>query len=144
MITSLISSISGAFHALVCIPYERHVISEIHGHTEGKGVFDDAKNTQLHESAKKMSDGGANKSLENVYDYIREKLHQIEALSEAIDQRDKYHAMRTKAQDKHKSEKHDLDKVKAGKFTMKTLFSKKTSKEDEISEISKNISSVAI
>jgi len=129
-----------AFHEKVGVPYERHVISEIHGHTQGKSLFDDPSNPQLDEAAKKMAESATRKSLENIYEYIREKLLQIEALSEAIDQRDKYHAMRSKAQDKHKSETEDLGKVKSGKFTMKTIFSKKTA-DDEITEISRNISS---
>jgi len=60
---------------------------------------------------------------------------------EAINQRDKYDSLKSKNQDKQKSDTLELQKVLAGKTTLKGIFSRK-SKEEEVSTLEKQIAQV--
>ena len=62
---------------------------------------------------------------------------------EAINQRDKYEGLKNKAQDKQKSDTLDLQKVLAGKTTIKTFFSRKP-KEEEVGNLEKHIAQVRV
>ena len=65
----------------------------------------------------------------------------VQALLEAIEQKDRIESLEKKARDKERSASEDLNKVLAGKKTMKTLLSKK-SKEEEVAEFEKIIANV--
>ena len=60
---------------------------------------------------------------------------------EAIEQKDTYDSLKTKAQSKQKSESEDLQKVMEGKSTMKGLFLRK-SKDEEKTDIEGKIAKV--
>ena len=61
---------------------------------------------------------------------------------EAIEQKDTYESLKSKAQSKQKSESEDLQKVMDGKSTMKGLFLRK-SKDEEKSELESKIARVS-
>ena len=60
---------------------------------------------------------------------------------DAIEQKEHFNNLRTKAQSKQKSEAGDLQKVLGGKTTMKALFLRKN-KEEEIGDLEKSIAKV--
>jgi len=63
---------------------------------------------------------------------------------EALSQRDHYHQLKVKTEEKQKNENSELQNVVAGKTTIRTLFFKitKKSKEDSIHSIENAISKV--
>ncbi len=80
-------------------------------------------------------------SLEYLYEWIKAESREIEAFIEAIDQRDKYESYKAKTFDKQKSDTSELQKVLAGKTTLKGIFSRK-SKAEEVESLERHIAQV--
>jgi hypothetical protein len=130
------------FHDQVAVPYEKNIYSKYHEDHDGKNVFANPSNAKLNEQAEKLKEAASKESFSVYDDYLGEEIREIESFLEAIEQREKFEALKIKAQEKQKSETEDLHKVLAGKTTMKTFFSKKP-KEEEVQELEKNIATTA-
>jgi len=126
------------FHNQVCVEYEKNVFSEYHNSSNGKNIFSDPTNFALIERVDKIKTASSQPSLEYLYEWIKVESREIEAFIEAINQRDKYESLKSKNQDKQKSDTLELQKVLAGKTTLKGIFSRK-SKEEEVSSLEKHI-----
>ena len=74
-------------------------------------------------------------------DLIRLENIEIKAFLETIEQKEKYENIRSKLQDKQRSDTQEMQKILAGKTTFKTVFSRK-SKDEEISLIEKSLAEV--
>jgi len=130
------------FQEQVCAQYEKVAYSQYHGNKEEKNVFSEANNIKFTNAVSKLKEPSL-PSYETIHEYIDEETKEIEALLEAIEQKDRIESLEKKARDKERSASEDLNKVLAGKKTMKTLLSKK-SKEEEVAEFEKTIANAAM
>jgi len=126
------------FHNQVCVEYEKNVFSEYHNHSNNKNVFDDPSNFVLIERVDRIKQASSQPSLEYLYEWIKAESREIEAFIEAIDQRDKYESYKAKTHDKQKADTSELQKVLAGKTTLKGIFSRK-SKAEEVESLERHI-----
>ena len=129
------------FHNQVCVEYEKNVFSEYHNHSNNKNVFDDPSNFVLIERVDRIKQASSQPSLEYLYEWIKAESREIEAFIEAIDQRDKYESYKAKTHDKQKADTSELQKVLAGKTTLKGIFSRK-SKAEEVESLERHIAQV--
>ena len=81
-------------------------------------------------------------SFELILDLIRLENIEIKAFLETIEQKEKYESIRSKLQDKQRSDTQEMQKILAGKTTFKTVFSRK-SKDEEISLLEKSLAEVS-
>jgi len=127
-----------SFNNLVAMQYDKVVLSELHGGDETLNIFYGPKGANLYQHAEKVEEGSKRPSLEYIEEWIKAEAREVEAFLEAIEQKDTYETLKTKAQSKQKSESEDLQKVMDGKTTMKGLFLRK-SKDEEKTDIEKQI-----
>lgn len=74
------------------------------------------------------------------YNWIVGEINDIESLQEAIKGRDHIHSTKKKIESKKNSDTEELNKLNAGKKTLKTLFKSSSGKQAKITVLASNIS----
>lgn len=78
-------------------------------------------------------------SFESLATWIRGEQLDLKAMMEAVDKRDEVEGMKTKLENKKKSDSTELDKLSAGKKTMGTLLKGASGKQDRITNLQNSI-----
>ena len=77
---------------------------------------------------------------QDFYNWIQGEINDIEALQEAIQGRDKTVSIKNKIETKKKADSEELNKLNAGKKTIKSIFKSSSGKQAKITVLSSNIS----
>ena len=82
-------------------------------------------------------------SYEDLANWIKGETLDLKALLEAFEKRDEVEATKTKLEKQKKSDTASLDKLSAGKSTVKTIFKGASGKQTEITNLQNTIAQVS-
>jgi len=115
----------GTFQTEVASVYEKEVLAEYENNENIPTIFSQENNPALEAQAKRMKEAVQNPSLELFDSWLRVEIRELNALSEAIQQMDKYEAYRIKAEAKVKSYMERKNKLATGEFDWRNLLTTK-------------------
>jgi len=126
------------FHKGVCVEYENKVFDEYHNHSESGRVFTNKGDLELNHDAPRIEYAAKRESIEHLDKWIDYEELEVEALLEAMAQRDKYENLKHKLQEKQREETNYLQQILAGNFSLASRLLGKP-KEEEMATLEKQI-----
>jgi len=79
----------------ILVDYEKNVLSEYMGNSDAKHIFTDPNN-DMKDQLDQIKHAAINPSIEYVYEWIKQEAREIQALMEAIGQRERYEGLKAK------------------------------------------------
>jgi len=120
------------------VEYEDKIFDEYHNHTESGKVFSNEIDQDLNHNAPRIEYAAKRESIDHLDKWIDYEELEVEALLEAMAQRDKYENMKNKLQEKQREETNNLQQILAGNYSIASRLLGK-SKEDEMASLEKQI-----
>ena len=114
--------------------YEESCLNHFVDNNANKLIVGDFANTTLKDKINEVVEQQQN-SYEVLSTWIKGEVLDLKAMLEAIDKRDEVESMKNKLENKKKSDSASLDKLSAGKSTMKTMFKGASGKQNEITTL---------
>lgn len=121
--------------------FEEEALSQYSDSNYNKFIVGDPSSPELKNQCEEMSKELSN-PFQDFHNWILGEIADIEALQEAIHCRDKTIAHKGKLETKKKTDVEELNKLNAGKKTLKTIFKSSSGKQTKITTLSSSISQV--
>lgn len=135
IVDNLVAQIFPQFEKMCLTEYDQ-------GRGQLKEVFHNAS-PKLTEKIARLREPGWKNELEGVLEMLRSEIREVEGMNDALNTKTLFEELRQKAIAKQKTDNEEMNKIKMGKSTFKSLFT--TKKTDEVvADIQKVIDNVTI
>lgn len=123
--------------------FEEEGLAQYADSNYNKFIVGDPSSPELKNQCEEMSKYLTN-PFYDFHNWVLGEISDIEALQEAIQCRDRTIALKGKLEAKKKAETEELNKLNAGKKTLKTIFKSASGKQSKITTLSSNISQLDV